>query len=165
LVEDCKPRTTNLFVDTITNKSVDKIDLLFMIDNSSSMADKQEVLAQAVPQLVGRLVNPICVDENGVRSNTPPPADPLQECPAPLAREFKPITNIHIGIVSSSIGAHGATGPNGLPHICESGNPPSTDGNDHAELIGSRPRGAGTGYPGPNDPFLNWNPNQGAGDL
>jgi hypothetical protein len=165
LIEDCKPRTTNLFVDTIQNKSVDKIDLLFMIDNSSSMADKQQVLAEAVPILVGRLVNPVCVDELGARANVPTPADPLQECPAPFAREFKPITNIHIGVVSSSIGSHGATGPNGIPHLCESGALPSPDGNDHAELIGSRPRGVGTGYPGANDPFLNWNPGAGAGDL
>jgi hypothetical protein len=160
LVEDCRPRTTNLFVDSITNKSVDKIDLLFMIDNSSSMADKQEVLAQAVPDLVGRLVNPICVDENGARAGTTP-ADPLQDCAPPLTREFKPITNIHIGVISSSIGAHGAPGPGGQPHLCES----TEARNDHAELIGSRPRGLGTGYPGGNDPFLNWNPGMGAGNI
>ena len=29
-----------------------KVDLLFMIDNSSSMADKQEILALAIPDLV-----------------------------------------------------------------------------------------------------------------
>src|SRR5687767_11308765 len=37
------PVTTNIFVDRITQTSVDKIDLLFMIDNSISMSDKQEV--------------------------------------------------------------------------------------------------------------------------
>src|SRR5689334_9972005 len=39
-----------------------KIDLLFLIDNSSSMADKEDILAQAVPDLVSRLVDPVCVD-------------------------------------------------------------------------------------------------------
>src|SRR5262245_6710446 len=41
---------------------VTKVDLLFMIDNSSSMADKQALLAQAVPDLVNRLVDPVCID-------------------------------------------------------------------------------------------------------
>src|SRR5207248_842992 len=41
---------------------VSKIDLLFMIDNSSSMADKQFILSQAVPDLVTRLVDPVCVN-------------------------------------------------------------------------------------------------------
>jgi hypothetical protein len=163
LVEDCRPRTTNLFVDTIQNRSVDKIDLLFAIDNSSSMADKQQVLAEAVPALVTRLVNPVCVDDQGNRGQTP--ADPLADCPDPFSREFKPIGNIHIGIITSSLGAHGAPGPNGLPHLCESGQPPVPDGNDHAHLLGALPRGQGTGYPNPGDPFLNWNPSQNAGDI
>ena len=54
--EDCRPKTTNVFVDQIRQKAVDKIDLLFMIDNSISMADKQEILQAAVPDLVSRLV-------------------------------------------------------------------------------------------------------------
>src|SRR5688572_25250952 len=50
------PVTTNIYVDRITQTSVDKIDLLFMIDNSGSMSDKQAILRQAVPDLVNRLV-------------------------------------------------------------------------------------------------------------
>src|SRR5688572_14360206 len=50
-----EPVTTNLFVDRITQTSVDKIDLLFMIDNSASMSDKQSILRLAVPDLVQRL--------------------------------------------------------------------------------------------------------------
>src|SRR5688500_8961314 len=38
----------------------DKLDLLFMIDNSISMSDKQEILRLAVSDLMDRLVNPIC---------------------------------------------------------------------------------------------------------
>jgi hypothetical protein len=57
-----EPVTTNIFVDRITQTSVDKIDLLFMVDNSRSMTDKQEILRLALPDLVSRLVNPICVD-------------------------------------------------------------------------------------------------------
>src|SRR5262245_23453538 len=55
------PRTSNVYVDEIRQTAVDKIDLLFMIDNSISMADKQAILAEAVPLLVQRLITPICV--------------------------------------------------------------------------------------------------------
>ncbi|HLV22956.1 MAG TPA: hypothetical protein VKZ49_18835, partial [Polyangiaceae bacterium] len=51
-----QPTTTNIFIDTSRNQAVDKIDLLFMIDNSISMADKQRFFADAVPNLVRRLV-------------------------------------------------------------------------------------------------------------
>ena len=43
-VEPQDPRTNNVYVDQIRQTAVDKIDLLFMIDNSISMADKQEIL-------------------------------------------------------------------------------------------------------------------------
>jgi hypothetical protein len=49
----------------LDQRQVDKVDLLFMIDNSISMADKQRILADAVPVLVQRLVDPICVDGEG----------------------------------------------------------------------------------------------------
>src|SRR5215471_10175341 len=42
--------------------SARRVDALFMVDNSSSMADKQAILAAVVGDLVNRLVNPACVD-------------------------------------------------------------------------------------------------------
>src|SRR5262249_25207946 len=84
-----------------------KIDLLFMIDNSSSMADKQEILAQAVPDLVNRFLDPVCVD-------------PMTFVPVGNRRpdgscavggpEFAPMSDSHPGIISSSLGNHGAAG-------------------------------------------------------
>ncbi len=53
------PTTKNLFVDTVKERAVDKIDLLFMIDDSLSMADKPDILAAAVPRLVDRRISPI----------------------------------------------------------------------------------------------------------
>jgi hypothetical protein len=44
---------------------VGKLDVLFMIDNSASMGDKQALLQAAVPEMIGRLVNPNCVDTQG----------------------------------------------------------------------------------------------------
>jgi len=115
---DCRPRTTNIFVDTINQTAVDKIDLLFMIDNSISMADKQAVLKEAVPDLVNRLVSPNCVKEDGTADKAGTPDNPDQNCPAGEVREFNAIKNIHIGVITSSIGGHGSTlcqGKEGAP--------------------------------------------------
>ena len=57
--------TSNHYVDEVRQVMVDKVDLLLVVDNSAGMADKQQLLAEAVPLLVHRLVTPICVDEEG----------------------------------------------------------------------------------------------------
>jgi len=126
-----EPKTSNVFVDQIIQTAVDKIDLLFMIDNSVSMQDKQEILKAAVPVLVGRLVQPICVDAMGN------PAKDAQgnfesstggACPKTKGQpEFSPIGDIHIGIVSSSLGAHGG-------NVCSTGAATDTL-DDKARLI------------------------------
>ena len=102
------PQTSNVFVDQIRQTAIDKIDLLFVIDNSISMADKQAILAIAVPGLVERLVNPDCVQEDidgNVTARQPAPAS--GECPDDWVIEFNPVENIHIGVVTSSLGGHG----------------------------------------------------------
>jgi len=81
----------------------DKIDLLFMIDGSGSMTDKQEILAVAVPDLVRRLNNPLCVASDGKPSPTQP-ASPVQPCPAGYQREFNSVQDMHIGVISSDTG-------------------------------------------------------------
>jgi hypothetical protein len=153
--KDCRPKTTNIFVDQIVQKSVDKIDLLFMIDNSISMADKQKVLAQAVPDLVQRLVSPNCVDPMTGAPNGMP-VDYTAQCPGKLIREFTPIRNIHVGIITSSIGGHGST----LCAGSDMGSLEDQEKNDHGWLIGKRPRfmvPAG-GVAADAQGFLNWNP-------
>src|SRR5687768_9459139 len=119
------PKTSNIYVDEIRQTAVDKIDLLFMIDNSISMADKQAMLASAVPDLVKRLITPICVDadDQPVGGN----ADADGKC-ITGSPEFNPIKDIHVGIVTSSLGSHGATGTN---DVCVE---PSK--NEHAHLLG-----------------------------
>ncbi len=99
------PQTNNVFVAEIRQTAVDKIDLLFMIDNSISMADKQVILGEAVPELMTRLVNPICVNADGTPGTGN--ANDNGECPANQSPEFSPIKDIHIGVVTSSLGAHG----------------------------------------------------------
>ena len=153
-VVPAQPTTSNVFVDQIVQTAVDKIDLLFMIDNSVSMADKQDILRDAVPVLLGRLVQPICVDANG----TPTGGNADQTtgaCPAPNAPEFAPIGDIHIGIVSSSLGSHGGNGAcNG--QIAADTMAGITDYNDDkGELIGTARPNVTTWN---NSGFLAWDP-------
>jgi hypothetical protein len=148
-VAPATPRTSNVVVKTVTRTAVDKIDLLFMIDNSISMADKQEILAQAVPVLVRRLVDPICVDdmENPTGDNSS--ADGCQGG----VPEFNPIRNIHIGVITSSLGNHGGD-------VCV---PDPMDTvvrtlNDEAQLVASMRTGL---YSYANQGFLAWDPRTG----
>ena len=48
----------------------DKVDILLVVDNSRSMADKQEILRTGVADLLGRFTNPRCVDASGAASAT-----------------------------------------------------------------------------------------------
>jgi hypothetical protein len=153
------PKTSNIYVDEIRQTAVDKIDLLFMIDNSISMADKQAILADAVPLLVERLITPICVRPCAAADNCSPAqekdgipttgnADPATGQCANGAPEFSPIKDIHVGVITSSLGSHGA----GPADICaEAGD------NDHAHLLGSiRPGYMPALQPYDNNGFLKW---------
>lgn len=89
-----------------------KIDLLLMIDNSLSMSDKQAVLADAVPQLINRLVTPTL--------------DPTTGKP-----QFQAVQDIHVGVISSSLGGHGGD-------QCADGGPSfNPTQNDRAHLMGT----------------------------
>jgi hypothetical protein len=154
------PRTSNVYVDEIRQTSVDKIDLLFMIDNSISMADKQAMLAEAVPLLVQRLITPICVRPCAKTDNCTPAQEkdgmPVgvngPDCPAGSSSEFNPIKDIHVGVVTSSLGSHGAAGAS---------DPCTTlSDDDHAHLLGDL-RNTRDNYMPPLQPydangFLKW---------
>jgi hypothetical protein len=88
----------------IHQQAVDKVDLLFMIDNSARMGDKQVLLARAVPDLINRLVTPNCVDANG---NAVGPSTANGCTMAGTKLEFFPVHDMHIGIVTSSLGGRG----------------------------------------------------------
>ena len=87
---------------TGTLKLASKIDLLLMIDNSSSMKDKQELLRKSLPDLLTRLVSPRCVDPAGAVVGT----STNGVCTAGRP-EFAPVSDLHIGILSSSLGGRG----------------------------------------------------------
>jgi hypothetical protein len=146
-----EPHTTNLYVEPISNEVIDKIDLLFMIDNSQSMGDKQELLAKAVPQLVNRLVVPRCVNAAG---DVKMRASQSEMCPAGFAPEFRAVEDIHIAVITSSLGAHGAQPSGKIKPICGEGG--SDD--DHAQLLAKVRNPPLESYA--NSGFLAWDPQQ-----
>lgn len=134
--------------------SSNQVDLLLVVDNSRSMADKQEILAATVPQLLGYLTNPRCVDGDGVVVSQP--ENSAAACPDGSSRQFAPVRDLQVGVISSSIGSHGADAcnPSAMSSLHFSVN-------DRAHLI------ARSG-PQPADPavptyqglgFLAWDPN------
>ncbi len=146
-----EPTTKLSFETVVPQPAIDKIDLLVMIDNSASMADKQKILADAVPDLVKGLVLPKCVDKMtrepiGVLSD---PLKPEKEmCPAGSEPAFPPITDMHIGVISSSLGGMGGDqcGSVDRPH-----------GDDHGRLLARGPDGADVAAAGDLH-FLAWYP-------
>ncbi|HLK35144.1 MAG TPA: hypothetical protein VKU41_00240 [Polyangiaceae bacterium] len=99
------PTTKVNFTTVVHNQAVDKLDLLFMIDNSASMGDKQVLLSLAVPDMINRLIVPNCVDANGNPTGVVYTA--MNGCGANGKPEFPPVHDMHIGIVSSSLGGRG----------------------------------------------------------
>ena len=139
--------------ESVKQNKVNKIDLLFMIDNSSSMADKQQILGEAVPELVDRLIEPKCIDPNTLRTV----GNAVNGICTMGELDFEPIKDIHIGIITSSLGNHGAAG------VCEDADDvlnmrSDPHNNDQGHLVS---RGAG-GTPVAtwnNKGFLLYNPN------
>jgi len=122
-----------------------KVDLLLAIDNSISMSDKQAILAKSLPLLLTRLVNPPCVNSTG--DSVVQPTSPDAACPENSHREFEPLRDLHVGVITSSLGSHGASG-NGA--ICAE---PLDD--DHAHLLPDVRSGLSSYN---NEGYLNWDP-------
>lgn len=128
----------------------DKLDLLLVVDNSKNQDLAQRLLADAVPYLLKRLTSPACVNGLGnVVAETP---DPTDECPSGV-RDFAPVRDMHIGVISTSLGGHGAD----LCSPASAGWMPAQD--EAAHLLARGPGGA----PVPtyaDQGFLAWDPGQ-----
>jgi hypothetical protein len=81
-------------VAEIAVTNIDKIDLLFMVDNSGSMREEQAALKAEFPNLI--------------RVLTSGDIDPTDDVPS----NFPPVTDMHLGVVSSDLGLSGI---NGIP--------------------------------------------------
>jgi hypothetical protein len=108
-------------VSVFRQRAVTKVDLLLTLDNSISMADKQALLAEAVPLLVQRLIT--------------------------AGSSLEPVSDVHVGVITSSLGSHGADGPK---DVCV-----TAEDDDHAHLLGEL-----RGLPGTwrGEGFLAWDP-------
>ena len=67
------------------------------------MADKQQLLAEAIPDLVARLTHPHCVDACG-RPSRPSRSDACALARRAARREFNPVQDMHIGVITTSVG-------------------------------------------------------------
>jgi hypothetical protein len=152
-----------------SESNLDKIDLVLMLDNSRSMADKQEILKQAVPDLVRGLVNPSCIDLKTKKPTAMQPSSPLDNCPSGSKREFPPVLDFHIGIISSSLGGHGADTcltTETVQKACATTTLPNLSNNDRGHLVSRSNACGGPNLPtykadGKNDfGFLAWDPQQ-----
>jgi hypothetical protein len=90
---------------SVAHREAAKVDLLFAIDNSASMGDKQLLLAQTVPDLLARLITPNCIDAQG--APIPGLTASMDGVCAQGEPEFAPVRDLHIGVVSSSLGGRG----------------------------------------------------------
>lgn len=136
--------------DDIVLGNSDKLDLVLVVDNSRGMADKQEVLRRSIPALVGGFINPSCIDPD---TNVPAPANnqpsgPLEACPSGLVREFAPVVDMHIAVITSSLGGVGSDNCTALTDPME---------NDNGRLIRRNP-GGGTVPTYADKGFLVWDP-------
>jgi hypothetical protein len=156
-LEPNEPRITSTVQEKLPQSKINKIDLLLMIDNSASMGDKQAILASAVPDLVRGLVSPSCVDDAGVRAPKQP-ALSTDPCPGNTFREFDAITDIHVGLISSSLGSRGANGC-----VADTTSPAR---NDRGHLLARSESGKGSALASQDIPtynqqgFLAWDPDQ-----
>lgn len=75
-------------VSEVRLTDVDKVDLLFVVDNSRTMEAKQRALQAQFPRLIRTLTSGQRVDAGGDLVGAP----------------FPPVTDLHLGIVTSDMG-------------------------------------------------------------
>ena len=80
-----EPRTQTEIHVSLDQRSITKLDLLFVIDNSGSMRQEQEELGRRVEDMIRELVTP---------------TDRGSETPAP-------VTDLHLAVISTDIGSGG----------------------------------------------------------
>jgi hypothetical protein len=85
-----KPGKGGIVTTKLRVSNLDKVDLLLMIDNSQSMGDKFTELGRRMPELIKALAAP--------------DVDPVTMKP-----KTKPVADLHVGIITSSLGGHGTS--------------------------------------------------------
>ena len=85
------PCTQSGVVEKVRVTSVDKVDLLFMMDNSNSMQEEQASLAEQLPRLIQVLASG---DQDG---------DGIED--------FPPVKSLQVGVITSDMGTGGFSVP------------------------------------------------------
>jgi hypothetical protein len=134
------------YVELRRGTPIARVDILFVVDNSVSMGAAHGFTRVALPAMVNQLVNPPCMDRQGQFREGPGYG---KDCPEETFRRSQPLHDVHIGVISSSLGGHGGS-------ICS----PSAAGfhphqDDRARLIGSVRSGVKSYQ---NLGFLAWDP-------
>jgi hypothetical protein len=125
----------------------DKLDLLLAVDNSGSMSIKAQLLSKSLGPMLRRLANPNCLKSDGSVAAV----SSAGTCPDGSSIEFRPVTDIHIGLVTSSLGGFGGD-------VCQA------DGeNDQGRLVRRFPQGSPT--PPSAAPFFTYRATGGAGTV
>ncbi len=83
------PASGGILTTKIRTTGVDKVDLLVMVDDSASMADKSNELARRLPELIKALADP-----------------DLDAYGQPKAQR---VADLHVGVITSSLGSHGTS--------------------------------------------------------
>jgi hypothetical protein len=126
-----------------------KVDVLFVVDNSRNLEVAHQALAETVPYLLDRLINPACV--NGLGNVVGQPASASAPCVLGV-RDFAPVTDLHLAMITTSLGGHGAD-------LCSPASPSfQPTQNDAAHLITRTEGGAGAVPTYQGQGFLAWDP-------
>lgn len=84
-IRPVNPCTTSEVQRAIDIDSVDQVDLLFMVDNSNSMSQEQELLRAEIPRVI-RVLASGDLDGDGTS-------------------DFTPVRSLHVGIITSDLGS------------------------------------------------------------
>jgi hypothetical protein len=135
-------------IDTVSNAAspsnkATKLDLLLVVDNSANMPEKAALFGDNVRSLLSSLVQPPCVDAAGATQ-----ARTSDGCPSGTSPLHAPVEDIHVGVITTSLGAYGAE----RNCVVDPTIPDTLQKDDGAHLMGSLSRGQGlTG-----GDFLTW---------
>ena len=131
-------------------ETAEKVDLLLVIDNSRNLEVAQQIFLETVPYLLDRLVNPACVNGLGnVIAGSPSYPEP---CPVG-ERDFRPVRDFHVAVISTSLGGHGAD-------VCSPQSPSFNETQNDAAHLLSRTSAGGVVPTYNNSGFLAWDPTQ-----
>ncbi len=139
-------------VDILSTSQIDGYELLLVVDDSASMADRRPTMAHAAAEMVRRLIQPTCVDDLGVPVEPQVRIDDDGRCPDGARPERESVRDLHVGVITTSLGAAG--------HPCAADGDGIVETGDGRALLVRR-TASGDAVPTWRDRgFLAWDPEQ-----